>query len=219
MRNPRTYATAALLSTITVLTACQQQDTPTGQYLQLNAAQNEKPFSLQFDQGRLSGFTGCNRAMGNFTVDEGKLVVSQLAGTMMACQEDAMQREQAFHSFLQSGPALSYDNKMLVLRKDDTEYRFSAQPDLSNATTRLIYVAPERKSCVGIAPMQCLQVRDTPEDAWQLHYGEIEGFTPQPGVAYRLRIKEMPVANPPADAPDRRWILDMIVEQQQLKTE
>lgn len=119
---------ATLLSAALTLAACQPAALPSGQYLQLNPAEGDKALSLHFEQDRLSGFTGCNRAMGGFSVDKGVLVVSQLAGTMMACSEQAMAREQAFMQFLQSKPALSMEDKVLVLRKDDTEYRFVAQP-------------------------------------------------------------------------------------------
>ena len=44
------------------------------------------------------------------------------------------------------------------------------------------------------------------------YYGAIEGFEPEPGISYRLRIKEFEVANPPADGSSKRWVLDMIVE-------
>jgi len=74
-------------------------------------------------------------------------------------------------------------------------------------------VAPERRPCTGVAPMQCLQVRERANQPWQHHYGDIEGFQFEPGTAYRLRISEIKVANPPADAPDRRWVLETIVEQ------
>ncbi|RBH43745.1 hypothetical protein C3F00_038780, partial [Pseudomonas sp. MWU13-2860] len=40
------------------------------------------------------------------------------------------------------------------------------------------------------------------------------GFKPEPGIAYRLRLKEFKVANPPADASSIRWVLDMVVEQE-----
>ena len=119
---------ATLLGAALTLVACQPAALPSGQYLQLNPAEGDKALSLQFDQDRLSGFTGCNRAMGGFSVDKGVLVVSQLAGTMMACSEQAMAREQAFMQFLQNKPALSVEDKVLVLRNDDTEYRFVAQP-------------------------------------------------------------------------------------------
>ena len=117
----------SLLCVAITLGACQPAALPKGQYWQLNPAAGDKAFSLQFDQDRLSGFTGCNRAMGSFSVDKGELVVSQLAGTMMACSEQAMAREQAFMQFLQNKPALSVEDKVLVLRKDDIEYRFSAE--------------------------------------------------------------------------------------------
>ena len=61
--------------------------------------------------------------------------------------------------------------------------------------------------------MQCLQVRDSPEQAWRLHYGEIAGFTHELGIEYRLRILEDEVPNPPADASSKRWFLDLVVEQ------
>jgi len=106
------------------------------------------------------------------------------------------------------------DGDRLLLGKPGQQLVLQQQEDLSAAPTRLIYVAAERKPCSGVARMMCLQVRDEPSQPWQLHYGEIEGFQPEPGVAYRLRIKEVKVPNPPADAPARRWVLDMVVEQQ-----
>ncbi|WP_441344471.1 DUF4377 domain-containing protein [Pseudomonas sp. MWU12-2115] len=36
-------------------------------------------------------------------------------------------------------------------------------------------------------------------------------------MAYRLRVKEVKVNNPPADASSIRWILDMVVEQEVVK--
>lgn len=125
---PRTYCRMALLSTVLLFAGCQHVVTPQGDFVQTNQQAEQKPLSLQFNQGRISGFTGCNRAMGSFTVDKGDLVVSQLASTMMACEETAMQREQAFSNFLQSKPALSIDSNVLILSKDDIEYRFSLQP-------------------------------------------------------------------------------------------
>lgn len=206
------------LCLLPLLVACQQPIVPEGEYVQLTASTTQKPLRLKLADGRLAGFTGCNNAMGNYSLDKGELVVSQLASTMMACTPEIMQREQRFSQLLQQRPHISLDGKILTLSKNDIVYQFSQQPDLSNASTRLIYVAPERKTCSGVGKMQCLQVREKAEDSWQLHYGEIEGFTPEPGIEYRLRIKELPVANPPADAPAKRWVLDMVVEQK-VKTE
>ncbi|QBL10668.1 META domain-containing protein [Rheinheimera sp. D18] len=115
------------LCLLTVLTACQQAEVPQGQYQQLTAENNEKPFTLQLEESRLSGFTGCNNAMGDYTIDKGELVVSQLASTMMACEPAAMQREQQFSQFLQNRPKVTIDGKILTLSKDDTVYQFSVR--------------------------------------------------------------------------------------------
>lgn len=81
------------------------------------------------------------------------------------------------------------------------------------STEKVIYVAAETSPCTGVAPMTCLQVRDAPSAPWTLHYSSIEGFEHQPGVAYRLRVRMTPVANPPADAPSVRWSLVEILDQ------
>jgi Domain of unknown function (DUF4377) len=76
----------------------------------------------------------------------------------------------------------------------------------------ILNVAGQRAPCQGVAPMLCLQVRSTPGAAWQAHYGEIEGFNWQVGVEYVIRVRELPVANPPADAPSLRWVFQEVLE-------
>jgi hypothetical protein len=76
---------------------------------------------------------------------------------------------------------------------------------------KTLFVAPERRSCTGVAPMECLQVRAAPELPWQYFYSEIEGFTHEPGYAYELRVREEKVADPPADGSSLRWQLLEVV--------
>jgi hypothetical protein len=76
---------------------------------------------------------------------------------------------------------------------------------------KTLFVAPERRSCTGVAPMECLQVRAAPELPWQYFYGEIEGFTHEAGFAYELRVLEQTVPNPPADGSSLRWRLVKVV--------
>ena len=90
---------------------------------------------------------------------------------------------------------------------------FSQLPSLEGGKTKFVYVSAETKPCTGVAPMQCLQIREDKSAPWTLFYDQIEGFTPEPGIAYRLRIKEFDRPNPPADASSKRWVLDMIIEQ------
>ena len=57
-------------------------------------------------------------------------------------------------------------------------------------------------------------MRDAPGRPWQNFYGEIEGFTHEPGFRYELRVREEPVANPPADGSSLRWTLVKVVSKQ-----
>ena len=56
--------------------------------------------TARFEAGRVSGFSGCNRFMGSYTVDRDQLTLGQLAGTMMACPGAAMAIEGAFKGAL-----------------------------------------------------------------------------------------------------------------------
>ncbi len=62
--------------------------------------------TARFESGRVSGFGGCNRLMGSYTLQQNRLTIGGLAGTMMACPEPAMSIERALHAAL-TGP-LSY---------------------------------------------------------------------------------------------------------------
>ena len=201
-----------------------QQTGPDGQPLQ----------TLQLKDGQLSASAGCNRMFGPARIEQGRLVVGHLASTLMACAPDAMQREQTLAALLRSRPQVRLDGDKLLIGEVAQQQVWqpvaapahvtkplpvnvttaaTAVPAAEPATQRFIYVAPERRPCTGVAPMQCLQVRERANQPWQHHYGDIEGFQFEPGTAYRLRISEIKVANPPADAPDRRWVLETIVEQ------
>ncbi len=92
----------------------------------------------------------------------------------------------------------------------------SEQADLSSST-RFIYVAAERKPCVGAFPMQCLQIREHKNGEWQHYYDEIDGFVPQTGKSYYLQVKELTIAHPAADASSKKWVLESILEEISVK--
>jgi len=62
-----------------------------------------QPLTIRFEAGRVSGFSGCNRLVGSYSVEGDVVTLSQLAGTMMACPEPAMSLEGAFRAAL-GGP-------------------------------------------------------------------------------------------------------------------
>ncbi|QND82348.1 Putative lipoprotein [Chromobacterium vaccinii] len=183
-----------------------------GEWKQTGAG--DKGILLRIDQQRLFAKAGCNGMFGPAAIDGGKLRVERLASTLMMCPPEAMQRDAKLSRQLEAGMDVSLDGERLKLSDGKDALTFERQPQ---GEIKFIYVAAERKACTGVAPMQCLQVRADKSKPWELHYGEIEGFQPEPGVAYRLRIKEVKVDNPPADASSIRWILDLVVEQEVVK--
>lgn len=82
-----------------------------------------------------------------------------------------------------------------------------SQPAKTAEGAKTIYLNSKRVDCTGVAPMKCLQYRDTPDGAWKNWYSGIEGFTYEEGNFYTLEIREEKVANPPADGSSIKWIL------------
>src|SRR5215813_6808186 len=56
----------------------------------------QRPVSVHFDSGRVTGFTGCNAMSGSYSLDGNQLKLGKLAGTMMACPGPASTVEGAF---------------------------------------------------------------------------------------------------------------------------
>lgn len=76
---------------------------------------------------------------------------------------------------------------------------------------KTLYVAPYLVDCVGVAPQQCMLVKEKPGDEWSMYYDRIEGFDYEEGYEYELRIAEERVEDPPADASAIRWTLVEVV--------
>jgi len=70
------------------------------------------------DNGKVTGFTGCNRVMGGYTVAAEVLRFTQLAGTRMMCPPPAMQLESAVLANLNSVTGFRIDGEQLILLKD-----------------------------------------------------------------------------------------------------
>ena len=62
----------------------------------LPAVQGRNAITVNFEAGRVHGFSGCNQFIGSYTLEGGRLVLGPLGGTMMACPEPAMSVERAF---------------------------------------------------------------------------------------------------------------------------
>ncbi|PHV32754.1 META domain-containing protein [Janthinobacterium sp. BJB312] len=83
------------------------------------APQQEREVRITLtDDGKVTGFTGCNRVMGGYTVAGTTLRFTQLAGTRMACPPPLMQLESAVLANLNSVTGYQLDGEKLILLKD-----------------------------------------------------------------------------------------------------
>lgn len=57
------------------------------------ALSSDRELSIRFEDGRVSGSSGCNRFMGGYTLTGESLTLTQMASTQMACPDDAMAQE------------------------------------------------------------------------------------------------------------------------------
>lgn len=83
------------------------------------------------------------------------------------------------------------------------------RPWLSQVVT--LQVAAQRQACTGLIPMQCLMLREKPHAKWTPFYGDIAGFTHEPGTRHTLRVRKDKQDNTPADAPNTTYTLVKIL--------
>jgi hypothetical protein len=97
----------------------------------------------------------------------------------------------------------------------------------SEPKTVFLEISPETKSCTGVAPQTCMQVREVKYDekgiktytdkSWSLYYGQIEGFEHNPKQRVIVRVKRFEIKNPAADQSSLADVLDMVIEQEIVK--
>lgn len=83
----------------------------------------------------------------------------------------------------------------------------NARTDQAAENTRTLYIDSELADCVGVAPMKCMKIKESPDAEWEFFYQSIDGFTYEPGYQYQVSVKTTNVPNPPADAPNIRYQL------------
>ena len=192
---------------------------PEGRWQQQNPIAGHTPFFIDVKAGRFSATAGCNRLMGPIKIENTHLITGEknkparLASTKMMCRGEKKQQEDKLIWLLTSLPQVLNDEDKITFITEHGRFVFEKITDHSEGKQRFIHVASYTKSCTGVAPMQCLQIREDTQQLWQNYYGHIEDFEPKIGTRYYLRINEFKVKNPPADSSSIRWVLDQIIEQ------
>ncbi len=67
------------------------------------------------DNGKLGGKSGCNVYGGEYTIEKGKLAISGIISTMMACEEPTPQFEHDFYGVLNSATEFKVKRRELTL--------------------------------------------------------------------------------------------------------
>ncbi len=167
------------------------------------------PITLNFVDGGINGSASCNSYFGEFTQSDSSLTFGAIGSTKMACADDIMQQENSYLTALSTVSSftltaeqltLNYENGRLIFTANTTEEASGEADAEQDETIKTLFVGPELVDCVGVAPQQCLQVRQSEADEWTLFYGQIVGFEYEPGYEYELRVSETEIENPPADA-------------------
>jgi len=112
----------------------------------------KRPVTARFEAGRISGFSGCNRFMGGYTVDRDKLVIGTLAGTMMACPEPEMALERAVHGALTGTFRYAISADRLTLTPESGAplvFQMAPEPRLEGVTWKVTGFNNGRQAVVG----------------------------------------------------------------------
>lgn len=212
--------------------------TSLGQYRALDKTAG--PITVNIEDGKISGFAGCNRYFGNLTTSDRNIQIGAVATTRKLCPESTiMEREGAFVKFLSEVKTFSQTSTYLFLRTADSRSLFLKRaatkpvekpvvpvvpevkpvekpvtPTTPSATTSKlinVIVGSETVSCQGVVLTECLMVSTSSDPELSLWYSGIEGFTYQAGYTYELQVREEKIANPPADGSSIRWTLVKVI--------
>lgn len=106
---------------------------------------------------------------------------------------------------------ISYGN-MCALHANHMAMKHDGQCMEPSVKATALYVDSKLSDCVGVAPQQCMLIREDLDSEWNLFYDSIEGFEYQEGTEYKISVSITDVENPPADASSLKYTLVEILE-------
>jgi heat shock protein HslJ len=90
-------------------------------------AEGEQELTLNFEDGQVSGYSGCNQFGGEYSanMESGSLEIGPLTSTLMACMDDDMMaREGEYLSALQTAESYALEGDRLSIQTADGNLRF-----------------------------------------------------------------------------------------------
>jgi heat shock protein HslJ len=89
-----------------------------------------RPALTRFEAGRIWGFSGCNNFTGSYTLEADRVMLGQLAGTLMACPEPASWIESTFRAAFAGTLRYAFDGRRLSLTAASGEVlTFEPEPE------------------------------------------------------------------------------------------
>jgi heat shock protein HslJ len=116
-------------------------------------AQLNRPVTVRFESGRLSGFAGCNNFSGSYTLDGDQLKIGPVASTQMACPEPGSSVETAFHKALSGTLRYSVDGDALQVTTaagDTLRFQREPPPQLAGVNWKVTSFNNNRHAVVGV---------------------------------------------------------------------
>lgn len=199
-----------------------------------------KPLVLTFNSSKSIHIqTSCNGLFGGYSIENQHLMTPRLAMTLIGCS-GAPQKQEQFAGELFGQEKIPFtlnadnvDQPILTLTAPSGEkivFTGRMTPETKYKTqgeTIFLEISPETKSCTGVAPQTCLQVREIKyseeglkkqvDKDWTLFYDQIEGFEHTPNERQIIRLKRYEIKNPAADQSKYAYIYDMAVEREAVK--
>lgn len=204
-------------------------------------AGTNRPVRLSFSQQdqRLSIETGCNIQNSTWRVENNQLITSLAASTMKACEPALMQQEQTVDAIFNEAKipfSIAWDNPqqptLTITTKSGEKINLKGEmtPEAmyqSEGEIIFLEIAPETRSCTGVGPQTCLQVREVKYDnngvktfvdkEWTNFYSNIKGYEHSTNERNIIRVKRFEIKHPAADQSKYAYVLDMVVEREAVK--
>ncbi|SDM40691.1 Heat shock protein HslJ [Oryzisolibacter propanilivorax] len=196
---------------------------------------------LHFEGGRLTVHNLCNVVSSGYQIQGSTMLLLPGAATKRACANQQLTELEQNMALYLSAPA-TYELRgnaggppLLVLHfGDGTRWEMTGtatpQSRYGGPGERVfLEVGPQRVSCSHplMPGAQCLQIREVrygdngvrqSTGQWQPLQGEIEGFEFQPGMRQVLRLHRFTLRPPlPADAAPHAYVLDTVIESEQVR--
>ena len=76
--------------------------------------------TIDFAEGRVSVSAGCNGQSGDYSVDDGTLVVGAMMSTLMGCPDALNAQDQRLAELMSSSPSVSLEGDTLTIQGDST---------------------------------------------------------------------------------------------------